>query len=73
MKLVIAEKPSVAKTICPVLSIKTKKDGYIDGNATYYNGISENLSECICQTITVICSEVKIFCINVTGNIFVLT
>ena len=32
MKLVIAEKPSVAKAICPVLGTKTKKNGYMEGN-----------------------------------------
>ena len=32
MKLVIAEKPSVAKAICPVLGAKTKKNGYMEGN-----------------------------------------
>ncbi|MDE6678544.1 MAG: DNA topoisomerase 3, partial [Ruminococcus sp.] len=32
MKLVIAEKPSVAKAICPVLGAKTKKNGYVEGN-----------------------------------------
>lgn len=32
MKLVIAEKPSVAKAICPVLGTTTKKNGYMEGN-----------------------------------------
>ena len=32
MKLVIAEKPSVAKSIADVLGAKDKKDGYIEGN-----------------------------------------
>lgn len=32
MKLVIAEKPSVAKAICPVLGAITKKNGYMEGN-----------------------------------------
>ena len=31
MKLVIAEKPSVAKTIAAVLGVKERKDGYIEG------------------------------------------
>lgn len=32
MKLIIAEKPSVAKGIAPVVGAKSKKDGYIEGN-----------------------------------------
>lgn len=32
MKLVIAEKPSVAKSIADVIGAKDKKDGYIEGN-----------------------------------------
>ncbi|MBU0279178.1 DNA topoisomerase 3 [Gemella sp. zg-1178] len=32
MKLVIAEKPSVAMSIAKVLGVKDKKDGYIEGN-----------------------------------------
>ncbi|MBE6873205.1 MAG: DNA topoisomerase III [Ruminococcus albus] len=32
MKLVIAEKPSVAKAIAPVLGAETKKNGYTEGN-----------------------------------------
>ncbi|MFV0520468.1 MAG: DNA topoisomerase 3, partial [Lachnospirales bacterium] len=32
MKLVIAEKPSVAQAIASVLGIKNRKDGYIEGN-----------------------------------------
>lgn len=31
MKLIIAEKPSVAKSIAAVLGAKTKKDGYLEG------------------------------------------
>ncbi|MBN2794771.1 MAG: DNA topoisomerase III, partial [Clostridia bacterium] len=33
MKLVIAEKPSVARTIASVLGASEKKEGYIQGNA----------------------------------------
>ena len=32
MKLVIAEKPSVAMTIAKVLGANSRKDGYIEGN-----------------------------------------
>ena len=32
MKLIIAEKPSVGKTIADVVGATTKKDGYIEGN-----------------------------------------
>ena len=31
MKLIIAEKPSVAQTIAAALGVKEKKDGYIEG------------------------------------------
>lgn len=33
MKLVIAEKPSVARSIADVLGATTKKDGYIEGSS----------------------------------------
>lgn len=32
MKLILAEKPSVAKTIASFLGAKTKRDGYFEGN-----------------------------------------
>ena len=32
MRLVIAEKPSVAKAIAPVVGAKGRKDGYFEGN-----------------------------------------
>lgn len=32
MKLILAEKPSVAKNIADALQVKTKKDGYFEGN-----------------------------------------
>lgn len=32
MKLIIAEKPSVAQTIAKILGVTTKKEGYIEGN-----------------------------------------
>ena len=32
MKLVIAEKPSVAQSIARVLGVKNKKDGYLENN-----------------------------------------
>lgn len=33
MKLIIAEKPSVAKAICPVVGALTKKNGYMEGKS----------------------------------------
>ena len=35
MKLIIAEKPSVAQTIAAALGVKEKKDGYIEGCLLY--------------------------------------
>ena len=35
MKLVIAEKPSVAKAIASVIGAATQKGGYIEGNGYY--------------------------------------
>ena len=32
MKLIIAEKPSVALSIAKVVGAKSKKDGYVQGN-----------------------------------------
>lgn len=32
MKLILAEKPSVAKTIASFLGAKTRCDGYFEGN-----------------------------------------
>ena len=32
MKLVIAEKPSVSKSIAAVLGVKKREDGYLEGN-----------------------------------------
>ena len=32
MRLVIAEKPSVAKSLAAVLGAVTRKDGYLEGN-----------------------------------------
>ena len=32
MKLVIAEKPSVAMALASVLGARTRKDGYVEGN-----------------------------------------
>ena len=32
MRLVIAEKPSVAKSLATVLGAATRKDGYLEGN-----------------------------------------
>ena len=35
MKLVIAEKPSVARSLAAVLGATAKKDGYLEGNGTH--------------------------------------
>ncbi|MGL4361850.1 MAG: DNA topoisomerase [Cellulosilyticaceae bacterium] len=35
MKVIIAEKPSVAKNIAEALGVKSRKDGYIEGNGYY--------------------------------------
>ena len=32
MKVILAEKPSVAKTIASFLGAKTRRDGYFEGN-----------------------------------------
>lgn len=32
MKIIIAEKPSVAKSIAAIVRANNKKDGYIEGN-----------------------------------------
>ncbi|MDH6355844.1 DNA topoisomerase IA [Dysgonomonas sp. PH5-45] len=32
MKIIIAEKPSVAKSIAAIVGANNKKDGYIEGN-----------------------------------------
>lgn len=34
-KVIIAEKPSVAKNIADAFKIKTRKDGYFEGNGYY--------------------------------------
>lgn len=40
MKLIIAEKPSVAQTIAAALGVKEKKDGYIEAAAASFHGAS---------------------------------
>ena len=35
MKLVIAEKPSVAQSLAAVIGAVTRKDGYLEGNGWY--------------------------------------
>jgi DNA topoisomerase-3 len=45
MKLVIAEKPSVGKTIAAVVGAKTSKDGYMEGNGYYVSWCFGHLVE----------------------------
>ena len=40
MKLIIAEKPSVARDIARVLGVKTKEEGYLRGTGTWSAGPS---------------------------------
>ena len=40
MRLVIAEKPSVAKSLAAVLGAATRKDGYLEGGGWLVSGIS---------------------------------
>ena len=48
MKVILAEKPSVAKTIASFLGAKTRRDGYFEGNGydsivSYVLNYKENL------------------------------
>ena len=38
MKLVIAEKPSVAMALASVLGARTRKDGYVEGTVISFPG-----------------------------------
>ena len=40
MKLVIAEKPSVAVTIAKVIGARIRKNGYYEGRDTLFLGVS---------------------------------
>ena len=42
MRLVIAEKPSVAKAIAPVVGARTRKDGYFEGNRALASFVKKN-------------------------------
>ena len=42
MKLIIAEKPSVAQTIAAALGVKEKKDGYIEGGGCLISWCGKN-------------------------------
>ncbi len=45
MKLIIAEKPSVAMSICKVLGVNNRKDGYAEGNGYYVSWCVGHLVE----------------------------
>ena len=48
MKLILTEKPSVARDIANVLQVKTKKEGYIEGNGYIISWALGHLIE-LCQ------------------------
>ena len=45
MKLVIAEKPSVSKSIAAVLGVKKREDGYLEGNGYIVSWCFGHLAE----------------------------
>ena len=45
MKLVVAEKPSVAQSLAAVLGAKEKKDGYLEGSGWLVSWCVGNLVE----------------------------
>ena len=45
MKLVIAEKPSVAMALASVLGARTRKDGYVEGNGYIVSWCFGHLAE----------------------------
>jgi DNA topoisomerase-3 len=45
MKLVIAEKPSVAQSIAAVIGAKTRRDGYLEGNGYLVSWCFGHLAE----------------------------
>lgn len=47
MKLVIAEKPSVAMALASVLGARTRKDGYVEGNGYIVSWCVGHLVYCI--------------------------
>ena len=40
-KLVIAEKPAVAKALLPVVGADNRKNGYFEGGVTLCHGVSD--------------------------------
>ena len=46
MKLVIAEKPSVAMALASVLGARTRKDGYVEGNGYIVSWCVGHLGRC---------------------------
>ena len=53
MKLIIAEKPSVAKAIYTVLGANEKKKGYMEGGAIMCHGVMDTWLDCTVLTTTV--------------------
>ena len=53
MKLIIAEKPSVAQTIAAALGVKEKKDGYIEGGGCL-------ISWCVGHLVHVLTADVHL-------------
>ncbi len=51
IKLVIAEKPSVAQSIAKVIGADKREDGYLEGKRLCLK--MENLSECILHSLAV--------------------
>ena len=45
MKLVIAEKPSVSKSIAALLGVKKREDGYLEGNGYIVSWCFGHLAE----------------------------
>ena len=53
MKIIIAEKPSVAKSIATIVGANNKKEGYIEGKDMPLRGLSGIWSDSPCRNIMV--------------------